>query len=589
MSVKESIQSALALQQAGRSGEAESIYRQILEEYPDDHDALQLLGLLLANQNRDQEAIELLSSAIAAKPGLAIYHNGLGEIYRKMRRWDEAVACYQRALALQPKFAEAYNNLGIAQWFEGRPTEAIASWQRAAQLKPDLAAAHSNLGNALKEQGRLDEAVVAYHQALRAQPGFAEGHLNLGNALQAKGEFEQAKAEFAEAARLRPNLAEAHNNLGNALRELGRLDEAMAAIQRAMELKPGSAEVHNNLGNVLKDQCRLNESIAAFERAIEIDPLLTEPHWNLSHALLLSGDFKRGWEAYEWRWTEKSQFAKRSFVQPQWDGRDLNGQTILIHAEQGLGDSIQFVRYVALVAHRGGKVIVECQPSLVKLFRGSIEAQEIVARGQRLPAFDFHCPMLSLPLAFGTVLNSIPNPGAYLKADPQLAQSWKQKLGDSGDRVRVGIAWAGNPMHVKDRTRSIALPRWAPLAEAKNVIFYSLQKGLTSAPAPPAGMELIDLTAELGDFADTAALVENLDLVVTVDTAIAHLAAAMGKPVWVLIAFSPDWRWMLGRSDSPWYSSLRLFRQPRFGDWDSVIQTVAAELRALTDSRKHGR
>jgi len=308
---------------------------------------------------------------------------------------------------------------------------------------------------------------------------------------------------------------------------------------------------------------------------------LPDGHWNLALALLVQGHFPEGWEEYEWRWKTKGLLSPRQLLpQPLWDGRPLAGRAILLHAEQGLGDTIQFIRYLPLVAQRGGRVIVECQPELQRLVQAMTPDIPVLARGQPLPDFAFQCPLLSLPKALGTTLATIPATVPYLHADAQNVQMWRDRLAGHGSALKVGLIWAGNPHHKNDRNRSVKLASLAPLAQVPGVQFYSLQKGAAAAQAktPPPGMDLIDRTDDLQDFADTAAMIANLDLVIAVDTSVVHLAGALAKPVWTLLPYCPDWRWLLKRQDSPWYPTMRLFRQPEIGDWDSVIQQLAAAL-----------
>ncbi len=379
---------------------------------------------------------------------------------------------------------------------------------------------------------------------------------------------------------LEPSYAEAHSNLGNALASNGQFDDAIAAHRQAIALKPNYAEAHSNLGNALAGKGQLDSAIAAHRQAIALNPNLSEAHKNLALALLARNDFQEGWEEYEWRWKCKELPFPRDSAQPQWDGSSLEGRTILLHAEQGFGDAIQFIRYLPMVAQRGGKIIIACQGELQRLFQTMAEGCHIVVVGPSPPAFDFHCPLLSLPRAFATTLANIPNIVPYLQADAEDARRWQRRLADHCSIVKVGLVWAGKAAHKNDRNRSMKLARLAPLAQAPGVLFFSLQKGeaAVEGKTPPASLELIDWTEELKDFADTAALIANLDLVIAVDTAVAHLAGAMGKPVWTLLPFVPDWRWMLERKDSPWYPSMRLFRQPSLGDWDSVVTRVAEAL-----------
>ncbi len=422
----------------------------------------------------------------------------------------------------------------------------------AITVNPKAPSYHSNLGNVLKERGRLDEAVACYRRAI------------------------DLKLDFPEA----------HNNLGTALQEQRELDEAVACYRRAIDLKPDYPEAHNNLGSALKEQGRLDDAVACYRMAIHLKPDFPQAHSNLALALLARGDLAAGWEEHEWRWQTLQMIKdRRIFAQPLWRGEAAAGRTLLIHAEQGFGDTLQFCRYARLAADRGLRVVMEVQQPLVRLLRTLACVDLVVGRGEELPDFDLQCPMLSMPLALGTTLATIPSAASYLRADEAQAAAWRTRLAVVANQgTRIGLVWAGNPIpHLRvaatmDRRRSIAPDRLAPLFDVSGAHFFSLQK---DGPAAPEHFPLTDVMAEMGDFADTAALIANLDLVISVDTAVAHLAAALGKPVWLLDRFDPCWRWLTGRRDSPWYPTLRLYRQPRPGDWESVVTEVARDLQSL--------
>jgi len=601
--------------QAGRLREAEQIYRQILVQQPEHAGAMQFLGVIAHQVGRNDIAVGLIRRAIGLNPNVAEAYNNLGNALKGQGQFDGAIAAFRQALTLNPKLPQAHNNLGSVLKDQGQLDEAIVAYRQAIALNPNLPEAHNNLGNALKDKGQLNEAIAAFHQAIALNPNLPEAHNNLGNALKDKGQLDEAIAARRQAIALRPTYAEAHNNLGNALKDKGQLEEAVAAYRQAIALRPAYAEAHNNLGNALKDKGQLDEAVAAyrqaialnpnlpeahsnlgmalkdkgqhddaivaFRQAIGLNPNLPEVHHNLSLSLLARGDFQQGWEEHEWRWKCKEfPSPARNFAQPQWDGRPLDGRTLLIHTEQGFGDAIQFIRCLPLVEQMGGRIFVECPAELQRLFRTMAGRCRIVARGQPPPAFDLHCPLLSLPRVFGMNLDNIPQTVPYLHADAEDAGRWQHRLADHSAVAKVGLAWAGRPTHKNDRNRSMKLAKLAPLGQVPGVSFFSLQKGEAAAEAktPPPGMELIDWTEELKDFADTAALIANLDLVIAVDTAVAHLAGAMGKAVWTLLPFASDWRWLLEREDSPWYPSMRLFRQPCIGDWDSVIIRVVDAL-----------
>jgi hypothetical protein len=433
------------------------------------------------------------------------------------------------------------------------------------------------------QAGRLHEAESLYRQIVAIDSGFFKAHCNLGLVLAAQGRLDEAIAAYRAATAIHPNLAEAHNNLGNALKEKGELDEAIAVFRRALALKPEYAEAHNNLGAALLAQGHIDEAIAAHRQAVAFDPRVPDIHYNLSLDLLTRGDLQQGWEEYEWRWKLPSfQPYLRRFSQPLWDGSPLDGRTILLYAEQGYGDAIQFIRYVPLVAQRGGKIVIECGVELRRLFQSMAGICQIVVRAERLPAFDVHAPLLSLPRIFGTTLNNVPDSVSYLSADPADITAWGRRMDRLEPAVKVGLAWAGRPTHLNDANRSIKLAMLAPLAKVSGVRFFSLQKGAAAeqvaSDALSAGIELIDFAGDLNDYADTAALIANLDLVIAVDTSVVHLAGAMGKLVWVLLPFVPDWRWTMTGERSPWYPTARLFRQASRGDWTSVIRRVVEGL-----------
>ncbi len=498
-------------------------------------------------------------------------------------RFDEAITTYRKVIALKPNYPEAHNNLGIALKEERRIDEAIAAYRRAIALKPDYAEAHYNLGIALKEKGQLDQAIASIEKAIDLKADFAVAQNDLGIALKENGQLDAAVAAFEKAITLDPNYAEAHYNLGIVLNDKGQLDGAIAAYQRSIALNPKSVEAHDNLGNTLMAKGELEKAIVAYRRAIALNPNLPEPHYNLAWVLLLRGDWGQGWLEYEWRWkTREFQLPEREFSKPLWDGSDLNGRTILLHAEQGFGDAIQFMRYVPLVAGRGGRVVVEVRPQLLRLLRQLPGVEQWIPSGQPLPAFDVRCPLMSLPHLFATTMQTIPAQEP-LRLDPDLVQTWRHRLQSQPSGLKVGLVWAGSPTFKGDRTRSMTLDRLAALSSVRDVTFYSLQKGAaaTAADRPPTGLQLVNLAPELHDFADTAAAMCMMDLVITTDTSVAHLAGALGRPVWVMLQFMPDWRWLLDRADSPWYPTMQLFRQKKPGDWDGVISHIAEALSAL--------
>jgi hypothetical protein len=411
---------------------------------------------------------------------------------------------------------------------------------------------------------------------------------NLGNALYDLGRPAEAEASYREARRLRPNFPEAHNNLGNALYDLGRPAEAEASCREALRLRPNFPEAHFNLGNALRDLGRPAEAEASYRVALRLRPNYPEAHTNLGMTLLLSERYEEGWKEFEWRSKTKTfSSSAREFSAPLWSGEAIGDRTILLHAEPGLDDALQFCRYAPLITC-GARIILEVQAPLVRLLSRLPGVRQIVAWGDNLPPFDLHCPLTSLPHAFGTTLDTIPAATPYLSADPALAAIWQERLVRI-DGLRIGLAWASGPQlnfpaaAAVARRKSMALKALAPLGEVSGVSFVSLQKDGPAAEAadPPRGLMLHDFTADLHDYEDTAALIVNLDLVISVDTAVAHLAGALGKPVWLLNRFDTDWRWLLNRDDSPWYPTLRQFRQPRPGDWNNAVSAARNALQDL--------
>ena len=427
------------------------------------------------------------------------------------------------------------------------------------------------------KEGRLDDAIAGYVRALEIDPEASQALNNMGVALRAKGAFHAAVASYRRAIALNADDPGSHSNLGNALRALGRHGQAEASHRRALELDPGYLEARYNLGLVLKDQGKFDEGITCLEEAVKRKADYIDAHWDLALAWLMMGELGKGFEEYEWRW-RLAENPPRRFDKPAWGGDPLEDRTILLYAEQGMGDSIQFARYVPLVAAKGARVVLECQKPLVALFESLEGAAEIVARDDPLPAFDVQAPLLSLPRIFKMELDSIPESGTYLAADAARGEKFAATL--DPERLNVGIAWAGKPSHRNDRNRSAGIEPFIDLLGTPGVTFHSLQVGPRAGDLAATGCAglIRDQAPNLSDFADTAALVSALDLVISVDTSVCHLAGALGKPCWVTIPYTPDWRWLMQREDSPWYPSLRLFRQQRFGDWPGVFERLGEAL-----------
>ena len=557
------LQQAAAACAKGDWAAAERICRKVLRERPRHFQALNVLGFIAAQTGRLTEAAEWLGQAVAANPTDVAAQSNLGFVLQELGRMDDALTHHDAALRLDPRNAGAHSNRGFVLLALHRPDEALTSCDQAIAIDPDLAEAHNNRGTVLQDLHRLDEALPCYRRAVELNPDFAR----------------------------------AHNNLGTVLQQLGRADDALASYEQAIKLNPALAEAHNNRGALLRELMRTEPAIASFDRAIAANPDFADAHWNKSLALLSLGDFARGWEMFEWRWRQGPvKSTRRPVPQPLWLGNEsLAGRTILLYAEQGLGDTIQFCRYAKLVADLGARVVLLVPEPLLTVLASLDGVAQLAKPGDSLPPFDFQCPLMSLPLAFRTELATIPAPRAYLTPDPEKARRWKERLGERHG-PRVGLVWSGGfrpdqpelaAIHAR---RNLEASLLAPLKDDR-IEFYSLQKG---APADSDlarlqsaywnGPRIVDWTSELHDFSDTAALIANLDLVISVDTSVAHLAGALGRPVWILNRFDSCWRWLRGRVDSPWYPTARIYTQERPGDWSGVIDKVKADLARVVES-----
>ncbi|MEA2709005.1 MAG: hypothetical protein QOF78_1606, partial [Phycisphaerales bacterium] len=442
--------------------------------------------------------------------------------------------------------------------------------------------AHNALGLALVQQGKLDSAILAWQRAIQLKADFSEAHANLGAALAKQDKHSEAAKVLRRAVQLNPKFPAAQNNLANVLSELEEMDEAIVHWQAAVELSPNYFDALTNLGRALQLRGEQARSLELLERAVAIKPDDPDARFLRGLGLLTAGDLPRGFADYHFRLACKDfDVHGRTFPQPAWNGEDVAGKTFLIHTEQGLGDTIQFIRYAPLLAARGARVIVECPPNLADLLRTVDGVAEVIARPHAPPPFDVHAAVLDLPRLFGTTLETIPADVPYVSVDPDRAQKWSTELASEAPHNRIGLVWSGNPKHANDRNRSIPLREFEPLAAMSHLTFFNLQKGPAAGQMSDSTLKLklIDHTTRLQTFADTAALIAQLDLVITVDTSVAHLAGALGKPVWVLLPKVADWRWMLERTDSPWYPTMRLFRQQTAGDWATVLRELQAELR----------
>lgn len=565
----------------GRLDDAVASYDRAITLRPGYAEAWCNRAVALRELNRTAAALASCERALALQPECveALYQRG--NALHSLERYDDALASYERALTLRPDYADALAGRGATLRRMQRLGESLASYDRALAVQPHHAEALCNRGITLHDMRRLDDALAAYERALEVRPNYAEAMNNRGTALKELQRFDEALAAYERTLQIRPGYAEAEYNRANTLKEMERLDDALAGYDRAIAQKPDFAAAHSNRGTVLMDLQRLDEAQAAFARATQIRPEFAEAHWNESLCLLLAGKFEAGWAKYEWRYRKNDTRAyRRAFTAPLWLGEEeLRGRTIFVYAEQGFGDTLQFCRYVALLAERGATAILEVQAALKALLQQVAGAAQVLGRGEPLPPFDFQTPLLSLPLAVGTTAQTIPATVPYVHPDPSAVARWQGRLGKRSGPL-IGLVWSGSPTHKNDRHRSLALTDLAPILDLE-ATFISLQREVRASDADflTRHPRLRHFGPDLEDFAATAALIAHLDLVVTVDTAVAHLAGAMAKPVWILLPYlGLDWRWQASRDDSPWYPTARLFRQPEIGAWTAVVARLAAEL-----------
>lgn len=547
-STAQTLTDALNLHRQGRLREAEKLYTRVLKAQPGNFDALHLLGLAKAQSGQMSEACRLMTAALKINPQAPDAWTNLANVLHALKRNAEALEAADKALAL-------------------RPGDATALEQR---------------GNALLLLDRPQEAVAAFNAVLARNPRHGEAHLSRGVALGSIGRTADALADFDAVLAQTPLHVEASYNRGNALYALGQTREAIVAYDRVLARAPQHVKALNNRGRALQALDRDREAIECFEKAIAADKNFADAHFNLALSLLSVGDLRRGFAEYEWRWRRSGMSGPRKPGRPLWLGEyPLGSKTILLHAEQGLGDTIQFARYAPVLARGGARVIMEVQPELKPLLSAVEGVASCHARGEPLPAFDVHCPLGSLPLACKTDAMSIPAGIPYLRANDDRVSAWRARLASLSGK-RVALAWAGNPHHANDRNRSIALSALAPLLARTDVSFVSIQRELREGDAEMiARANITHLGDALADMADTAAVLALADLLIAVDTSVAHLAGALGRPIWLMLPFAPDWRWKPDRERSSWYPQARLFTQPEPGDWRSVVVSVGAALSRL--------
>jgi len=637
----------MALHLQGNYQEAEKIYSEALNSNPNNFNALQLLGALLAQDrrfnraadtlakaleiepnnpavnfnhgnvmtaiNRHDEAIKSYARAIEIQPGCADYYFYSGAAMQKIgknkeaisqyekaialninytdayfncgialqeiKRAQEAITYYQSAIAIRPNYAQAYFSCGTAFQIMVRFEEALACYQQAIELQPFYVEALVKRGDVLQNLGRINEAIVSYEIAIEHEPANAEAFCNFGVALQRMAQIEESLEFYEQAIRLSQGYAEAYSNRGNALKELNRYDEAIESYNKAIELNESYIEAYCNRANVLLELNLVEDALQNYERAIEIDLKYPEANWGIAYIFLLQGKYEKGWALYESRWDrEAMRTHKKKFKQPAWSGsQDIQGKTILLYAEQGLGDTIQFFRYAKLVKALGANVIIEVPKEVVGLLTSDECHYQIIEKGQLLPFFHYHCALMSLPLAFKTDVNTIPSTEGYLCSDATKRKKWAKKL-HAKTKLRVGLVWSGSNIGQNGRHRSMKLEELIP--HLPNCYQYiCLQKEIRDHDKKTLeNNSIISFEDQIYDFTDTAALCDLMDVVISIDTSVAHLSAAMGKKTWILLPYAADWRWLLKRSDSPWYKSVKLYRQDAPKQWITQLQRVKEDL-----------
>ena len=585
----------LRCHQSGRLAEAERHYRLVLDQDPRHGDALNFMGVLAYQGGRPEIAVDLYRQSIASNSHNASAHLNLGVALGQLNRIEDAIAAVTRALALDPNSADAHFNLGTLLGSQGRHGEAADQFKAALALKPDHVEALENFGQALSQSGHPHDARDAFAKAIALNPKKWSAHVNLAATLRRLGHLDDAIRTYGNAIALRPDHAPTYLDLGNTLRDAGKAQLAVDAYRRAVAIDPSSALAHGNLGATLAETGQLDEALAACRQAVSLSPGNAQSRYNLGMLSLLRGDFETGWADYEYR-LQHPDLVNQTHTYasvPPWRGEPAEGRTILLWPEQGLGDIIQFVRYVPLVRGLGWTVILEVPAHLLRLVASMDNLGDVtlVPLGHPVPAHDRQASLLSLPGVFATKIETIPNAVPYLAADPDRVSMWNSRLPRHG--LRVGLNWQGNPNAVIDRGRSFPLTAIAPLASIPDVTFISLQKhhGISQINQLSGDIKVMDLGDGFDSgpdaFIDSAAVMMNLDVIITCDTSIAHLAGALGRPTWVALKAVPDWRWMTNREDSPWYPQMRLFRQSKHGDWEDVFARMAAALAKFGNEPHH--
>lgn len=607
-------QEALQLHQSGNIQQAIQHYQATLEKTPRDAQLMYLLGTAYYQNRELDQAIDLLNQSLELSPHNAFAHNNLGNAYQEKNHKEQALQCYQQAIRIKPDYVSAFYNQGNLLNALGRQQESLSSYAEAIRLQPnylealrEYASLLRDMGNAeqaleifaqailvnhhnadvhfqkaitLKKLGRVYQAIESYLTTIQVDPKYISAHFNLGNLYLDLGENLSAFNCYSKALELKPDNPEAYLNRGNVLKSLRRMQEALNDYSAAININPNYADAYSNRGNLHKDNGRVEPALRDYEKALELRPNYAEVQWNKALLLIVKGDYLPGWELYEWRLRMSSyQVNCQKFPQPEWrDLSEITGKTVLVYAEQGYGDVIQFARYIPLLKAQGANILFEVFQPLYHLFKSMRCEMTLISVGDNMPPFDTYCPVMSLPYAMKTTIDTIPAEIPYLFADPEKVMQYKKILGQTKQK-RIGLVWSGSTKHENDANRSLSLDAFDELLQL-DVQWHSLQKEyrLHDEGLLHQYSQLAQHQDTIQDFSDTAALIECMDLVITVDTSVAHLAGAMGKPVWILIPFAPDYRWLLEREDSPWYPNATLFRQPALHDWDSVLSRLVSAL-----------
>ncbi len=568
-----------ALRLMGRHNEAAAAYQIAIQQNPNNAEALSNLGLVLNTVGKYSEALPILEKAVALKPDLANARANYGIALDNADRLDDAIEQWEIAVRLDPNHAIALNNLGVGLQRRKRFERSVATLRKLVEKYPNFAEGRANFGAALAEAGKYEEGIAEGTKAVELGPDRCEAHNTLGVIYMRARRFEEALVETKRAVEINPRYLQALGNTGGIYQELGRYEEAIEWFERAAAIMPGHVDTANALYGSYYKIRKPEMSLAITDRALKHNPNNPELHGNRSLALLAVGNYAEGFEEYEWRWRCGSFTSPpRDFDRPMWDGADPAGRTILIHAEQGFGDIIQFARFIPMLIATGAKVMVEVPVAAKSLIESIPGVIRVIPKGLKLPDFDMHVPLLSLPRAFKTTLETIPANIPYLRADESRFEKWRPILEAQKARLKIGLVWGGNLK--PDPKRSVSIDQLAPFAEIKDVAWFSLQTGdpRNELKNAPAGLNLIDLGKDLKDFSDTAAIMSMLDLVVTIDTASAHLGGAVGAKTWTMLHYAPDWRWGMDGETSPWYPTMRLFRQSMPNDWTDVIAKIADEI-----------